>query len=105
MLKDGLTGLMKQAQAMQGEVAKIQEEISALEVVGEAGGGMVKVLMNGCKDVLSVQIESKDVTEDLEMFQDLLVIAFNDASKRADLVSREKMSKATSGLDFLNGFK
>ncbi len=104
MLKDGLTDLMKQAQAMQGEVAKMQEEISALEVIGEAGGGMVTVRMNGRKDVLSVQIESKVVTEDLEMFQDLLVIAFNDASKRADLVSREKMSKVTSGLDFLKGF-
>jgi DNA-binding YbaB/EbfC family protein len=104
VLKDGLTDLMKQAQAMQGEVAKMQEEISALEVIGEAGGGMVTVRMNGRKDVLSVQIESKVVTEDLEMFQDLLVIAFNDASKRADLVSREKMSKVTSGLDFLKGF-
>ncbi len=104
MLKDGLTDLMKQAQAMQGEVAKMQEEISALEVIGEAGGGMVTVRMNGRKDVLSVQIESKVVTEDLEMFQDLLVIAFNDASKRADLVSREKMSKVTSGLDFLKSF-
>ena len=104
MLKDGLTNLMKQAQAMQGEVAKMQKEISALEVVGEAGGGMVTVRMNGRKDVLAVKIESKVVTEDLEMFQDLLVIAFNDASKRADTVSREKMSKATSGLDFLKGF-
>jgi DNA-binding YbaB/EbfC family protein len=104
VLKDGLTDLMKQAQAMQGEVAKMQEEISALEVIGEAGGGMVTVRMNGRKDVLSVQIESKVVTEDLEMFQDLLVIAFNDASKRADLVSREKMSKVTSGLDFLKSF-
>ena len=104
MLKDGLTDLMKQAQAMQGEVAKMQEEISALEVIGEAGGGMVTVRMNGRKDVLSVQIESKVVTEDLEMFQDLLVIAFNDASKRADLVSREKMSTVTSGLDFLKSF-
>ena len=104
MLKDGLTDLMKQAQAMQGEVAKMQKEISALEVVGEAGGGMVTVRMNGRKDVLAVKIESKVVTEDLEMFEDLLVIAFNDASKRADTVSREKMSKATSGLDFLKGF-
>ena len=104
MLKGGLTDLMKQAQAMQGEVAKMQKEISAVEVVGEAGGGMVKVRMNGRKDVLSVKIESKAVTEDLEMFQDLLAIAFNDASKRADAVSREKMSKATSGLEFLKGF-
>ena len=104
MLKDGLTNLMKQAQAMQGEVAKMQKEISALEVVGEAGGGMVTVRMNGRKDVLAVKIESKVVTEDLEMFQDLLVIAFNDASKRADAVSREKMSKATPGLGFLKGF-
>ena len=104
MLKDGLTDLMKQAQAMQGEVAKMQKEISALEVVGEAGGGMVTVRMNGRKDVLAVKIESKVVTEDLEMFEDLLVIAFNDASKRADVVSREKMSKVTSGLDFLKGF-
>jgi hypothetical protein len=105
VLKDGLTGLMKQAQAMQDEVAKMQEEISAVEVVGEAGGGMVSVRMNGRKDVLSVKIESQIVTEDIEMFQDLLVIAFNDASKRADAVSREKMSKATSGLGFSKGFK
>ena len=105
MLKDGLTGLMKQAQAMQDEVAKMQEEISAVEVVGEAGGGMVSVRMNGRKDVLSVKVESQIVTEDIEMFQDLLVIAFNDASKRADAVSREKMSKATSGLGFSKGFK
>ena len=104
MLKGGLTDLMKQAQAMQGEVAKMQKEISAVEVVGEAGGGMVKVRMNGRKDVLSVKIESKAVTEDLEMYQDLLAIAFNDASKRADAVSREKMSKATSGLEYLKGF-
>ena len=103
MLKDGLTDLMKQAQAMQGEVAKMQKEISALEVVGEAGGGMVKVRMNGRKDVLSVKIESQSIIEDLEMVQDLLAIAFNDASKRADKVTREKMSKVTSGLDFLNG--
>ncbi len=103
MLKGSLTDLMKQAQAMQGEVAKMQEEISAVEVVGEAGGGMVKVRMNGRKDVLSVKIESQSIIEDLEMVQDLLAIAFNDASKRADKVTREKMSKATSGLDFLNG--
>ena len=103
MLKGSLTDLMKQAQAMQGEVAKMQEEISAVEVVGEAGGGMVKVRMNGRKDVLSVKIESQSIIEDLEMVQDLLAIAFNDASKRADKVTREKMSKVTSGLDFLNG--
>jgi DNA-binding YbaB/EbfC family protein len=103
VLKGSLTDLMKQAQAMQGEVAKMQEEISAVEVVGEAGGGMVKVRMNGRKDVLSVKIESQSIIEDLEMVQDLLAIAFNDASKRADKVTREKMSKATSGLDFLNG--
>ena len=59
--------------------------------------------MNGRKDVLSVKIESQSIIEDLEMVQDLLAIAFNDASKRADKVTREKMSKATSGLDFLNG--
>ena len=66
-------------------------------------GGMVKVRMNGRKDVLSVKIESQSIIEDLEMVQDLLAIAFNDASKRADKVTREKMSTVTSGLDFLNG--
>ena len=105
MFKDSLTDLMKQAQSMQGEVAKIQEEIVATEVIGESGGGMIKVTMNGRKDVLSVSIESQSLTEDMQMFQDLMAAAFNDASRRANEVSQEKMSKATSGFELPKGFK
>jgi nucleoid-associated protein EbfC len=105
VFKDSLTDLMKQAQSMQGEVAKIQEEIVATEVIGESGGGMIKVTMNGRKDVLSVSIESQSLTEDMQMFQDLMAAAFNDASRRANEVSQEKMSKATSGFELPKGFK
>lgn len=105
MLKNSLADLMKQAESMQGQVAKVQQEIIATEVVGESGGGMIKVTMNGRKDALSVHIESKAVTEDKHMLEDLMVAAFNDASRRADEVSREKMSTVATGLDLPQGLK
>lgn len=105
MLKGGLGGLMKQAQKMQEEVKKAQEELAKLEVSGESGGGLVSVLMTGKHEVRRVKIDDSLLKDDREMLEDLLVAAFNDAVNKIEKQSQERMSSMTNGLNLPPGFK
>ena len=97
--------LMKQAQAMQANMQKAQAEIVNIEVVGEAGGGMVKITMNGRHEVKRVQIESAVAGEDREMLEDLIAAAANDAVHKLEARVQEKMASLTAGLGLPPGLK
>lgn len=101
--KGHIAGLMKQAQAMQENLKKAQEELASLEVEGEAGSGMVKILMTGKHEVKRVQIDASLMSDDKEMLEDLLAVAVNDAVRRVEQVSQERMGKVTAGMPGLPG--
>ena len=104
-MKGGLGNLMKQAQQMQEDLQKAQAEIASLEVTGESGGGMVRVTMTGRHDLRRVEIDDSLIGEDKEMLEDLIVAAVNDAVRRVESESQERMSKLTSGLNLPAGVK
>ena len=104
MLKGGLAGLMKQAQVMQENMKKAQEQLANLEVEGQAGAGMVKVVMTCSHEVRRVSIDPS-VMDDREMLEDLIAAALNDAVRRGEALSKEKMAGFTSGLNLPPGFK
>ena len=101
----GLGGLMKQAQEMQEKMQKAQEEVASIEVSGESGAGMVKVVMTGRHDVRNIQISDDLMKEDKEILEDLIAAAVNDAVRKVEVESKDKMSSATSGLPLPPGFK
>jgi DNA-binding YbaB/EbfC family protein len=105
MIKGGIGNLMRQAQQMQETMKKAQEELAALEVTGEAGAGMVKVVMNGRHEVKQVKIEPQLLGEDRDMLEDLLVAAINDASRRVAARTEEKYAGLMSGLNLPPGMK
>ncbi|PKG47781.1 MULTISPECIES: YbaB/EbfC family nucleoid-associated protein [Halomonadaceae] len=105
MLKGGMGNLMKQAQEMQEKMQQAQEEVAKAEVQGEAGAGMVKVTMNGRHDVSKVTIDPSVMEEDKELLEDLLAAAVNDAVRKLEVSSKEKMEAATAGLNLPPGFK
>ncbi|MBW1709838.1 MAG: YbaB/EbfC family nucleoid-associated protein [Deltaproteobacteria bacterium] len=93
-------GLMKQAQKMQAKMLKIQEEMAEKTVEGTAGGGMVAVVANGRQEIISIKIEQEVVDpEDVEMLQDLIVAATNDALKKAQEMMAAEMQKITGGMN------
>jgi nucleoid-associated protein EbfC len=104
-MKGGLGNLMRQAQQMQEDLQKAQAEIANLEVTGESGGGMVRVTMTGRHDLRRVEIDDTLIGEDKEMLEDLIVAAVNDAVRRVESESQERMSKLTSGLNLPAGVK
>ncbi len=104
-MKGGLGNLMKQAQKMQEDMQKIQEEIASLEVTGQAGGGLVQVVMTGRHDVRRVQIDDSLLQDDKEMLEDLVAAAVNDAVRKVESETKEKMASVTSGLPMPPGFK
>ena len=104
-MKGGFGDIMKQAQAMQENLQKAQEEIANMEVNGEAGAGLVKVVMNGRHELKRVQIDPSLFNEDKDMLEDLVAAAVNDAVRRLEQVSQEKMSGLTAGLNLPPGFK
>ncbi len=97
--------LMKQAQAMQEKMQSLQEEIANREVEGQAGAGLVKVVMTGRHDVRSVTIDPVVMTEDKEVLEDLLAAAVNDAVRRIDELNKSSMGNLTAGLNLPPGFK
>ena len=103
MMKGGIAGLMKQAQQMQENMKKAQEQLAQVEVEGQSGAGMVKVLTCAL-DVRRVAIDAS-VMDDKEMLEDLVAAAFNDAVRRAEQVSQERMAGFTSGLNLPPGMK
>lgn len=97
-MKGGLGKIMKQAQQMQENMQKAQEELADLEVTGVAGGDMVRITMNCRYQVRSVKIDDTLVGEDKDMLEDLIAAAINDATRKAEQASQEKMSGLTAGL-------
>ena len=104
MMKGGLGGLMKQAQMMQENMKKAQEQLATIEVEGQSGGGMVKVIMTCRNDVKRVSIDAR-VMDDKEMLEDLLAAAVNDAVRKAEATSQEKMGGLTAGMQLPPGMK
>ncbi len=104
-MRGNIGNLMKQAQAMQANMEKAQAELATIEVTGEAGGGMVKVTLNGRHEAKRVQIEPSVVSEDREMLEDLLTAAFNDAVHKVEARVQEKMASLMSGMQLPPGVK
>jgi len=104
-MKGGLGGLMKQAQAMQDNMKKMQEEVALMEVEGQAGGGMVKVTMTGRHDIKRVNIDDSLMGDDKDMLEDLIAAAVNDAVRQVEKTTSDKMSGITGGMDLPPGFK
>ena len=104
-MKSALGNMLQQAQKMQEDFKRAQEEIAALEVTGEAGGGLVTIVMTGKREARKVHIDPSLVGEDKDMLEDLVAAAFNDAIRRAETVSAEKMSKLTAGMPLPPGMK
>lgn len=102
-MKGNMAQLMQQAQQVQENLKKAQEELAELEVTGEAGGGLVKVYMNGRHEVRRVEIDP-EVADDREMIEDLMAAAINDGVKRIQETTRERMSGLTGGLPMPPGF-
>ena len=104
-MKGGIGQLMKQAQQMQADMQKAQEEMANLTVVGESGAGIVKITMTCKHEVRSLEIDDSLVGDDKEMLEDLVVAAFNDAVRKVEQTVQEKFSGMTSGLNLPPGMK
>ena len=104
-MKGGLGNLMKQAQEMQANMQKAQEEIASLEVTGESGGGMVKITMTGRHEVRRVSIDDSLLADDKDMLEDLVAAAINDAAHKVEATTQERMSGLTSGMNLPPGMK
>jgi len=104
-MKGGLGNLMKQAQEMQANMQKAQEEIATLEVTGESGGGLVKVTMTGRHEARRVVIDDSLVGDDKDMLEDLIAAAINDATHKVEAATQERMSGMTDGLNLPAGMK
>ena len=104
MMKGGIAGLMKQAQQMQDRMARAQEELATIEVEGQSGAGMVKVQMTCKHDVRRVVIDAS-VMDDKELLEDLVAAAVNDAVRKVEAATQEKMSGFTAGLQLPPGMK
>ena len=104
-MKGGMGNLMKQAQKMQEDMQKAQEEIANMEIEGQSGGGLVKVVMNGQHELRRVSIDDSLVGDDKDMLEDLVAAAVNDASQRLGVASKEKLSGLTSGMELPAGMK
>ena len=105
MMKNQLAGLMKQAQAMQDNMKKAQEALALVEVEGQSGAGLVKVVMTCKNDVKRVSIDPSLLADDKDMLEDLVAAAFNDAVRKPEATSAERMSGLTAGMALPPGFK
>lgn len=105
MMKGGLAGLMKQAQQMQENMKKAQEQLASIEVEGQSGAGLVKVVMTCKHDVRRISIDPTLLGDDKEMLEDLVAAAVNDAVRRVEAATQEKMSGFTAGLNLPPGMK
>jgi DNA-binding YbaB/EbfC family protein len=104
-MKGGIGNLMKQAQKMQEDMQRAQEELANMEISGQSGGGMVKVVMTGRHDLKRVSIDDSLMGDDKEMLEDLIAAAVNDAVRQLEQVSQERMSGLTAGLNLPGGMK
>jgi DNA-binding YbaB/EbfC family protein len=104
-MKGGIGNLMKQAQLMQENMKKLQEELAVMEVEGQAGAGLVRVVMTGRHEVKRVTLDPRVVADDREMLEDLVAAAVNDAVRKIEAVTQERMAAATAGLPLPPGLK
>lgn len=104
-MKGGIGNLMKQAQKMQEDMQKVQQEIAEMEIEGQSGGGLIKVVMNGRHELLKVAIDDSLVGDEREMLEDLIAAAVNDATHKVEAASKEKMGNVTSGLNLPDGMQ
>ena len=105
MMKGQLAGLMKQAQQMQEHMQKLQEQLATMEVEGQAGAGLVKVVMTCKHDVRRVNIDPSLLGDDKDMLEDLISAAFNDAVRRVEQATQDKLGNLTAGMGLPPGFK
>ena len=105
MMKNQLAGLMKQAQAMQDNLKKAQDELATILVEGQSGAGLVKVQMTCKHDIKRVTIDPSLLADDKDMLEDLVAAAFNDAVRRVDSTTQEKMGKLSAGMPQIPGMK
>ena len=105
MMKNQLAGLMKQAQAMQDNMKKAQDALALVEVEGQSGAGLVKIVMTCKNDVKRVTIDPSLLADDKDMLEDLVAAAFNDAVRKAEATSAEKLSGLSAGMQLPPGFK
>ena len=105
MMKNQLAGLMKQAQAMQDNLKKAQDELATIEVEGQSGAGLVKVTMTCKHDVKRVTIDPSLLADDKDMLEDLVAAAINDAVRRVESTTQEKMGKISAGMPQIPGMK
>jgi DNA-binding YbaB/EbfC family protein len=104
-MKGGLGNLMKQAQEMQANMQKAQEELASLEVTGESGGGLVSVVMTGRHEVRRVSIDDSLLADDKDMLEDLVAAAINDAAHKVEATTQERMAGLAGGLNLPAGMK
>jgi DNA-binding YbaB/EbfC family protein len=105
MMKNQLAGLMKQAQAMQDNMKKMQDQLALIEVEGQSGAGLVKIVITCKHDVKRVTIDPSLLADDKDMLEDLVAAAFNDAVRKAEATTQEKMASVTAGMPLPPGFK
>ena len=104
-MRGPLANVMKQAQQMQNNLQKVQEDVAAMEVTGQSGGGMVVITMTGRHEVRHVQIESELLKEEKEMLEDLIAAAMNDGIRKADQLMSERMSSIATSMGLPPGLK
>jgi len=104
-MNENLGNLMKEAQKMQKKMQDAQQELTNMSVVGESGGGLVKIEMNGRHDAKSVKINKNLLDEEVDMLEDLVAAAINDAVQKIEKASKEKISQLTSGLNIPTDFQ
>ncbi|WP_198243279.1 YbaB/EbfC family nucleoid-associated protein [methane-oxidizing endosymbiont of Gigantopelta aegis] len=104
-MKNALGNIMQQAQKMQEDMKKAQEELENMEITGESGGGLVKIVMTGKREVRKVSIDDSLVTDDKDMLEDLVAAAVNDAVRKVNKTKKEKMAEVTAGIPLPPGFQ
>lgn len=104
-MKNPLASLMQQAQQLQDNIKKAQEELAAMEIHGESGAGLVKIVMNGKREALKVSIDNSLLLDDRDMLEDLVAAAINDAVHKVAKLKQEKMSGLAGGMEMPAGFK
>ena len=104
-MKNALAGIMQQAQKMQDNYKKVQEELANMEVLGESGGGLISIVMTGKREVRKVSIDPSLLADDKDMLEDLVAAAINDAVHKVGRMKKEKMADLTSGFPMPPGFQ
>ena len=104
MFKGNMNKIMKQAKEMQDKMMQTQKEIESMEIEGNAGGGAVKVKLNGKKEIISLDISDESLKDDKEMLEDLIIACINQAQKEVDKISKDKMGAISGGMPGFPGF-